>query len=105
MTKLSKRGLILGGAALATAVFAGGALLNSAPAEAAVQTGAAAPAFSVRDASGATRTLAEFSGRTVVLECWNGPITAAPMCANITTLAQCKRCSATRSVMVWSGCR
>ena len=71
MTKLSKRGLILGGAALATAVFAGGALLNSAPAEAAVQTGAAAPAFSVRDASGATRTLAEFSGRTVVLEWTN----------------------------------
>ncbi len=52
------------------AAGAGVAIFNQ-NAEAAVETGAQAPAFSVRDASGATRTLAEFAGRTVVLEWTN----------------------------------
>lgn len=67
---MPRRAFLLGGAAIAIAagvgisVFSGGA-------EASVETGAQAPAFSVRDASGATRTLAEFRGRTVVLEWTN----------------------------------
>lgn len=70
MTKFSKRTLLIavGGAALAGA--AGGFIFGQ-PAEAAIITGEPAPAFSVQDASGATRTLAEFSGRTVVLEWTN----------------------------------
>jgi hypothetical protein len=36
-----------------------------------VATGAAAPAFSVVDATGATRTLAEFAGQNVILEWTN----------------------------------
>lgn len=67
---MPRRAFLLGGAAIAIAagvgisVFGGGA-------EASVETGAQAPAFSVRDANGATRTLAEFRGRTVVLEWTN----------------------------------
>ena len=73
MTKVSKRALIIGAGGLAIvagagAVFWGGGANNAA---AAVETGAQAPAFSVQDASGATRTLAEFRGRTVVLEWTN----------------------------------
>jgi len=71
MSGINKRVLLLGGAAVAA--IAGGAtlLLTSGPAVASVATGAQAPAFSVRDASGATRTLAEFRGRTVILEWTN----------------------------------
>lgn len=43
----------------------------SASAFAAVAPGAPAPAFSVQDARGATRTLSEFKGKTVVLEWTN----------------------------------
>jgi Redoxin len=69
---MTRRALLLGGAAVGLAGVLGGAVvLNSGPALAAVETGAAAPAFSVQDANGATRTLAEFSGRTVVLEWTN----------------------------------
>lgn len=69
---MTRRALLLGGAAIAAAGVLGGAvLLNSGPALASVQTGAAAPAFSVVDANGATRTLEEFRGRTVVLEWTN----------------------------------
>lgn len=71
MTGLSKRNLLIGGAAVITAGAIGGAvLLNSGPAVA-VETGAHAPAFSVRDANGATRTLEEFRGRMVILEWTN----------------------------------
>jgi peroxiredoxin len=69
MTKLSKRNLIIGSAALAVAAGAGFTFMGSA--EASVATGAQAPAFSVRDASGATRTLTEFRGRTIILEWTN----------------------------------
>ncbi len=69
MSKLSKRNLIIGAAALTIATGAGFTFTGSA--EASVETGAQAPAFSVRDASGATRTLTEFRGRTVVLEWTN----------------------------------
>jgi len=69
---ISRRNLLLGGAAVAAVAALGGAfLLNGGEALASVATGAQAPAFSVQDASGATRTLAEFSGRTVVLEWTN----------------------------------
>jgi hypothetical protein len=72
MTKLSKRAVLIGGAVVGVgALGAGAVLLNSGPAVASVATGAAAPAFSVQDANGQTRTLAEFSGRTVVLEWTN----------------------------------
>lgn len=67
---MPRRAFLLGGAAVA--LIAGvGVSVFSQRAEAAVETGAQAPAFSVRDASGATRTLAEFRGRTVVLEWTN----------------------------------
>lgn len=68
--KLAKRTLLIG-AAIAALAAAGGAALLTAPAQASVATGAPAPAFSVQDANGATRTLAEFAGRTVVLEWTN----------------------------------
>jgi hypothetical protein len=71
MTGLSKRNLLIGAGAVAVAAGAGVVLLGSRDAEAAVETGAQAPAFSVQDASGATRTLAEFRGRTVILEWTN----------------------------------
>lgn len=68
--KPTRRALMMGGAFVA---IVGGASVAvfSRSAEAAVETGAAAPEFSVRDANGATRTLAEFRGRVVVLEWTN----------------------------------
>jgi hypothetical protein len=72
MTKVSKRAVLIGAAVVGAGALGGGALLlNSGPAIASVATGAPAPAFSVVDANGQTRTLAEFSGRTVVLEWTN----------------------------------
>jgi len=70
MTKLTKRAILLGGAGV-VALAAGFTVLKLQPAEAAVATGAQAPAFSVVDAAGQTRTLAEFQGRTVILEWTN----------------------------------
>lgn len=67
---LSKR-MLLAGAGVAVLAGGGAFALLSQPAEAAIATGAPAPAFSVQDANGATRTLAEFAGRTVVLEWTN----------------------------------
>lgn len=59
--------------AAATALLAAGAgtAMFMRQAQASVETGAAAPNFSVHDATGATRTLSEFRGRTVVLEWTN----------------------------------
>jgi peroxiredoxin len=57
-------------AAGATLALTAGTLLAAA-AQAAVATGAKAPAFSVTDSAGKTRTLAEFAGKTVVLEWTN----------------------------------
>lgn len=72
MNEMSRRGLLIGGAALAAFGAVGGLnLLTSGEAQAAVATGSQAPNFSVQDANGATRTLAEFRGRTVVLEWTN----------------------------------
>lgn len=56
--------------AIATAVSVA-AFNNSQKADAAVANGAVAPAFSVVDSNGRTRTLAEFAGKTVVLEWTN----------------------------------
>ena len=67
---MSRRTLLLGAAAVAIVGGASVAIFSQ-PAEASVETGAQAPAFSVVDASGATRTLTEFRGRTVVLEWTN----------------------------------
>lgn len=70
--KTSRRTLLLAGAGVAIAGAIGGTVLFSGgEAQATVATGAQAPAFSVRDANGATRTLAEFRGRIVVLEWTN----------------------------------
>ncbi len=68
--KISKRTLLVSGAVIALGAGAGVAILGQ-PAAASIATGASAPAFSVQDASGQTRTLAEFAGRTVVLEWTN----------------------------------
>jgi len=69
---ISRRNLLLGGAAIAAVAALGGALLlNGNEALASVETGAQAPAFSVQDANGQTRTLAEFRGRTIILEWTN----------------------------------
>jgi len=62
--------LALAGLALVLVVV-GAVTLFGAPAVASVQTGAQAPAFSIGDANGQTRTLEEFRGRTVVLEWTN----------------------------------
>lgn len=68
----SRRNLLLGGAALAAAAVGGVIfVLGDNTALASVATGAPAPAFSVQDSSGQTRTLSEFAGRTVVLEWTN----------------------------------
>lgn len=67
---MSRRNLLLGAGAVAVLAGIGGFALTQ-NADAAVETGAQAPAFSVQDASGATRSLSEFAGRTVVLEWTN----------------------------------
>jgi hypothetical protein len=72
MNEMSRRALLLGGGALIAFGAAGGVnMLLSDDAQASVATGSQAPDFSVQDANGATRTLAEFRGRTVVLEWTN----------------------------------
>ncbi len=64
---LSKRDVLLGGAALMMLVACGGP-----PADVQeIASGAQAPAFSVADAAGAVRTLADFAGQNVVLEWTN----------------------------------
>jgi len=69
---VSKRAVLLACAAGIVAVAGGTALvLGGGSANAAVETGAAAPAFSVLDGNGATRTLAEFRGQMVILEWTN----------------------------------
>lgn len=64
---LSKRDVLLGGAAMAALAACSGPPSDVQE----VATGAAAPAFSVVDATGATRTLAEFAGQNVILEWTN----------------------------------
>lgn len=72
MNEMSRRVLLIGGGALVAFGAAGGVnMLLSDEAQASVANGAQAPNFSVQDANGATRTLAEFRGRTVVLEWTN----------------------------------
>lgn len=67
---MSRRSLLLGATAVAVLAAAGGFVLTQ-NANAAVEIGAPAPAFSVQDASGQTRTLSEFAGQTLVLEWTN----------------------------------
>ena len=71
MMMISRRAVLMGGVVLGAAAIAGSAILMSGDAIASVETGAAAPAFSLQDASGRMRTLSEFAGRTVVLEWTN----------------------------------
>ena len=72
MMMMSRRALLISGAAVGVGAALGGwMLLDGGVAVASVATGAQAPAFSVQDGEGRTRTLAEFSGRTVVLEWTN----------------------------------
>jgi hypothetical protein len=62
----SKREVLVGGAAVLLVAC------DNVPADLqSVATGAQAPAFSVADATGAVRTLAEFAGRHVILEWTN----------------------------------
>lgn len=69
---LTKRAFLIGAAVLGVAAAGGGAfLLSGGEAIASIETGGQAPAFSVRDAAGQTRTLQEFRGRTVILEWTN----------------------------------
>jgi hypothetical protein len=64
---ISKRGIVLGGTAMLALAACGGP-----PADLQyVSSGASAPDFSVADATGAVRTLAEFAGQTVILEWTN----------------------------------
>ncbi len=65
----ARRNVLLGIAA--AGLVAGGALLMAPRPAEAVQSGAAAPAFQTVDAAGRTRSLAEFAGKTVVLEWTN----------------------------------
>lgn len=71
MNMLSRRSLLAGAALVAIAAGVGLYTLGGEEASAAVETGAQAPAFSLQDANGQTRTLAEFRGRTVILEWTN----------------------------------
>lgn len=71
MTKATRRALLIGGAAAVAAAGGAALVLNGGEAVASVATGAPAPAFSVVDADGATRTLEEFRGRMVILEWTN----------------------------------
>lgn len=64
---ISKRDIMLGGAAALTLAACGGPPADMQE----VASGAPAPAFSAVDASGAVRTLAEFAGRNVILEWTN----------------------------------
>jgi hypothetical protein len=64
---ISKRGIVLGGTAMLALAACGGP-----PADLQyVSSGASAPDFSVADATGAVRTLAEFAGQTIILEWTN----------------------------------
>jgi hypothetical protein len=67
---ISRRNMLLGAAGVA-ALAGAGAYILAQPAAASIETGAPAPAFSAQDAHGQTRTLAEFAGRTLVLEWTN----------------------------------
>jgi peroxiredoxin len=69
---MNRRNILIASAAL-VAVGAGAsiAFLGGAPAPEPIPTSGQAPDFSVQDASGETRTLAEFRGQTVILEWTN----------------------------------
>lgn len=69
--RLTKRALLVGGALGAAAVAGGGYVLFGGEAVASAANGEPAPAFSVQDATGQTRSLNEFHGRTIVLEWTN----------------------------------
>lgn len=71
MTKLTRRSVLVGGVVLAAAAFGVSAMLVRGDAVASIEPNGAAPAFSVQDAQGRTRTLSEFRGRVVVLEWTN----------------------------------
>jgi len=71
MTKLTKRSMLVGAAVLAAGALGATAFFMSGDAVASIEPGGQAPAFSVQDANGRTRTLSEFQGRTVVLEWTN----------------------------------
>lgn len=68
---LTRRTLGIAAGAIAAAALTFGALTLSSPADAAVATGSKAPSFSLVDATGKSRSLSEFAGKTVVLEWTN----------------------------------
>lgn len=81
MSLFTRRNILLAGGILAAAGLTAGAMLAwgpeartaraPTPAEARADVGARAPDFSAPDTTGAVRTLAEFAGRTIVLEWTN----------------------------------
>lgn len=71
MSELKRRSVSVAIGAMVLAAGGGLALIGAQRAQA-LETGAAAPGFALQDSEGRTRTLSEFSGRTVVLE-WTNP--------------------------------
>lgn len=70
MSVFNRRNLLVGAGIVGVGAIGAGYVLTR-PAEASVSNGARAPAFTTADANGAQRSLAEFAGRTVVLEWTN----------------------------------
>ena len=92
---LSRRVLLTGALA---AVLSTGAVVGSADSAAVV--GQPAPAFSVKDADGRTRTLNEFRGKTVVLEWTNHDCPYVKKHYGSNTMQQLQR-DARRDGVVW----
>jgi AhpC/TSA family len=94
MTHLTRREAL--GALAATAVVTAVAR----PAEAAVQTGRSAPAFSVTDTGGGQHVLAAYGGKTVILE-WTNHECPYTVKHYATGNMQALQTAATRSGAIW----
>ncbi len=92
--RISKRGMLLGSVAVALSVA-----LTS-PAFATPVIGQPAPAFSVVDAEGRTRTLAEFAGRMVILEWTNSGCPYVGKHYNSSSMQTLQR-DATQQGIIW----
>jgi peroxiredoxin len=71
MSKLFSRRAVLASIVVSAAAAVAAAALITSNATASIQVGGPAPPFTVVDATGATRTLSEFAGKTVILEWTN----------------------------------
>ena len=77
------------------------AMLSPVAANATVEVGKAAPNFSVTDAQGKVRSLAEFKGKTVVLEWHNPECPFVKKHYNSSTNMQAQQKAATANGVVW----